>query len=90
MSLSGLAGKRGDRRILVSVAFPHPRGGSACHQALAYGDYFLRSVAYFYRFYVLYATYHLLLCFAEAYRLGHLFAKLTFFMQFDEPSCQRT
>ena len=30
------------------------------------GGYFLRYVAYFYRFYVLYAMYHPLLCLAEA------------------------
>ncbi len=34
---------------------------------------FLRYVAYSYCFYVLYAMYHLLLCFAEAFRLGHPF-----------------
>jgi hypothetical protein len=31
---------------------------------------FLRYAAYFYRFYVLYAVYHHLLCLAEALRLG--------------------
>ena len=35
--------------------------------------YFLRYVAYFYRFYVLYAMYHVLLCLAEASRLGYPF-----------------
>jgi hypothetical protein len=35
--------------------------------------YFLRYAAYFYRFYILYATYHPLLCLAEASRLGHPF-----------------
>ena len=34
---------------------------------------FLRDVAYSFRFYVFYAMYHLLLCFAEAFRLGHPF-----------------
>ena len=34
-------------------------------------SYFLRYVAYFYRFYVLYAMYHSLLCLAEAPCLGH-------------------
>ena len=38
--------------------------------------YFLRYAAYFYRFSILYATYHPLLCLAEASRLGHLFAEL--------------
>ena len=42
----------------------------------ACAGYFLRYVAYFYRFYVLYAMYHPLLCLAEASRLGHLFRKL--------------
>jgi hypothetical protein len=37
---------------------------------------FLRYGAYFYRFYVLYATYRSLLCLTEASRLGHPFAKL--------------
>ena len=37
--------------------------------------YFLRYVAYFYRFYVLYAMYHPLLCLAEAPCLGHQFRK---------------
>ena len=37
--------------------------------------YFLRYVAYFYRFYVLYAMYHPLLCLCEASCLGHLFRK---------------
>src|SRR6266699_766381 len=35
--------------------------------------YFLRYVAYFYRFYVFYTKYHPLLCLAEASRLGHPF-----------------
>jgi hypothetical protein len=35
--------------------------------------YFFRYVAYFYRFYVLYAMYHPLLCLAEASRLGYPF-----------------
>ncbi len=39
------------------------------------GGYFLRYDAYFYRFYVLYAMYHPLLCLAEAFRLGHPFGK---------------
>ncbi len=38
--------------------------------------YFLRDVAYFYRFYIFYAMDHPLLCLAEASRLGHPFAKL--------------
>jgi hypothetical protein len=38
------------------------------------GGYFLRYAAYFYRFYILYATYHPLLCLAEASCLGHPFA----------------
>jgi hypothetical protein len=38
---------------------------------LSCAGYFLRDVAYFYRFYILYATYHPLLCLAEASRLGH-------------------
>ncbi len=33
--------------------------------------YFLRDVAYFYRFYIFYVKYHPLLCLAEASRLGH-------------------
>jgi hypothetical protein len=33
--------------------------------------YFLRYVVYFYRFYVLFAMYHPLLCLAKAFRLGH-------------------
>ena len=63
----------------ASPRYPRRKGGkcsSACRLAEILPtctDYFLRYVAYFYRFYVLYAKYHPLLCLAEAFRLGHPF-----------------
>jgi hypothetical protein len=43
--------------------------------AIRCAGYFLRYIAYFYRFYVLYAMYHPLLCCAEASCLGYPFKK---------------
>jgi hypothetical protein len=75
----------GKRRLLWTVLSPKtgPKWAwkgpvdlsSISHRSTCIG-YFLRYVAYFYRFYVLYAMYHPLLCLAEALRLGHPFEKL--------------
>src|SRR5207248_11462585 len=51
------------------------KAGSRC------AGYFLRYVAYFYRFYVFYTKYHPLLCLAEASRLGHQCVKSIVFKE---------
>jgi hypothetical protein len=71
---TGLLGLRG-----IDQGMPnHPVAGAYTQltpgkQATPCTGYFLRYVAYFYRFYVLYAMYHPLLCLAEASRLGYPF-----------------
>src|SRR5207237_968604 len=78
------APRRQDREHLrTATRHPSPR-----NMLVPCTGYFLRDVAYFFRFYVFYTKYHPLLCLAEASRLGHPFGKSAWCMRLNEPPCQ--